>query len=169
MRPLLSCFSSWASLDILGTPYGLFQSLRNRLWFLWLMYLRRSCSLVLYCDGKVVFHAGLGGRIRWNGILPPICDGWTNHLFSAVFVTLSVLALACGDNVISSVSHFIAASQGLIFRHFSPGHPILCAVILSFIYFPWYVRKERERAKKSNDSHIQVTGTPTVLGFPKCS
>ena len=32
-------------------------------------------------------------------------------------------------SVISSVSHFIAASQCPNFRHFFPGHPTLCAVI----------------------------------------
>ena len=73
-----------------------------------------------------------------------------------------------GGCVISSVSHFIDASQGPSFRHFSPGHPTLCAVIWLFIYFLWYIREERERerkrAKKTNDSPIQVTGTPTVPG-----
>ena len=47
----------------------------------------------------------------------------------------------------SSVSHFIAAPQGPNFRHFFPGHPMLCAVILSCIYFPWYIREKKEQKR----------------------
>ncbi len=44
-------------------------------------------------------------------------------------------------------SRFIAASQGPNFRHFSPDHPTLSAVIRPFAYFPWYVREEREQRR----------------------
>ena len=67
------------------------------------------------------------------------------------------------SNVISSVSHFIAASRGPNFRHFSPGHPIQCAVISSFIYFPWNIREERERERRG------VTIQPSKSREPQLS
>ncbi len=50
-------------------------------------------------------------------------------------------------NVISSVSHFFAASQGPNVRHFPLGHAMICAVILSCIYFPWHIRERKEQRR----------------------
>ena len=51
------------------------------------------------------------------------------------------------EDVISSVSHFFANSQGPNFRHFPTGHPMLCAVTSSCIYFPWYIRERKKQGK----------------------
>ena len=83
--------------------------------------------------------------------------------FSVSFATIAPLLVCRWNNyvtsVISSVSHFIAASQGPNLRHFSSGHPIPCAVKWSFIYFPWYVG-ERERSKEEQQFTHPGCGDP---------
>ena len=81
----------------------------------WSLWPRLSCVNRISCVGYVGLLACVGGL---NHVSRP---GHADRLFACVR---------------SSVSHFIAASQGSNFRHFSPGYPIPCAVILSFIYLP---------------------------------
>ena len=54
-------------------------------------------------------------------------------------------------SVISSVSHFIAASQGPNFRHFSPDHPCaMCCNSIMYILSP--VHQREGGADESNGS-----------------
>ena len=73
------------------------------------------------------------------------------------------LSFSPPEYVISSVSYFIAASQGPDFRHFSPGPSMLCAAILLCIYFPGASEREKE-TEKSDDSLTLVVRTLTVPG-----